>query len=325
MIAACADGDETPLSGNLKKDAAWFLMLAGRIPDTARNFSVRADIASRDFDINEDVLSSLRSAGLPTVRRNGISFYDRNDLKNAALYFNPRSRQRQVLSWWVRALERSVGDSASYRVSYVIGCAGGGHQGSCKYSFLVKDGRRQVVTGSDAEPAERAVMIFTLQRDWPELPAEAAEIIDEVSNIRFLWIPPSLREDSEFVLAHGIGPCESISRIIVAKALARGLRARLSRGLVLTPPVAANHFWAEFQVDGRWVPVDPMMIDLMLALDLLAPKRWSRYKSFGGILGRLGAGERPLAPLALHNGVAARPRLMVRRVGAVTVDHSTAT
>jgi hypothetical protein len=319
MPAVSADGNEKSFSGNLMGGAAWFSMLLARIPNTARKFSVGDDIALRVFGLGEHILSPLRSAGLPSIQRNGARCYDKNDLKSAALYFSTRSGQRQMLGWWARELDRPLGDAASYRVSYVIGCADGGHPGPCEFSFLTGGRQREVVIGEDAKPAERAVMTFTLRREWPDLPTEVAEVIDEVSRIRFLWIPRSLRQDDEFVLTQEIGPCESISRIIVAKARARGLRARFSRGLALTPPVGANHYWAELLIDGRWVPVDPTMIEVMLALGLLAPERWSRYKSFGGIMVRLAAGE---CPLALHNGVRARPRLLVRRVGVGAAVHA---
>lgn len=318
-MSAVSTDDEKSFSENLIDRAAWFSTLLTRIPNTSRKFSVSGDMALRAFDVGENILSPLRSVGLPSVSRNGAWFYDENDLKSVALYFNSRSRQRQVLGWWVRELQRPLGSTASYRASYVIGCAGGGHPGPCEFSLLTRGSEREVVVGNDVEPTERAVMVFTLGRDWPDLSAEVAAVIDEVSSIRFLWIPRSLREDDEFVLAQGIGPCESTSRIIVAKARARGLQARFSRGLALTPPVGAVRYWAEFLIDGRWVPVDPTLIEVMLALGILPPEGWSRYKSFGGILGRLAASR---SPLALHNGVVVRPRLMVRRINTGAAVHA---
>lgn len=319
MSAVSIDGGEWSLSENLTDGAAWFSALLARIPNTARDFSVNSDMASRIFDVSEDILSPLRSAGMPSVSRNGTRFYDENDLKSAALYFSPRSGQRQVLGWWVRELERPGGGAVSFRVSYVIGCTGGRHPGPCEFSLLTRDPERKVVVTDNVEPTERAVMHFTLMREWPDLPAEAAAVIDEVSRISFIWIPRSLREDDEFVLSQGIGPCESISRILVAKARARGLPVRFSRGLALTPPVGAVRYWAEFLADGRWVPVDPALINVMLALRLLAPERWNRYKSFGAIMARLTSSK---SALALHNGFPAPPRLMVRRVSPRAPDHA---
>ena len=62
------------------------------------------------------------------------------------------------------------------------------------------------------------------------------------------------------VLAQKIGDCTEHTWLLVALARASGIPARPVYGLMYidgTQPTFGYHAWAELEVDGRWLPVDP--------------------------------------------------------------------
>lgn len=291
------------------------LRLIARVPDRYRQFVVDADRAQDDFGMPSDLLSALRSAGLPCVYDKGTWLFDEYDVRNAALHLDPSSRQRKILNWWVRELGRPSGELVCYSMAYAVDCAGPGHDGPCEFRLLMPDGRRVKLFSDGGNSNELARATFRLPRVWPEFPERLAELVDEIRDLRFIWLPSILRDDIDFVAAHRIGPCLSVARLICHTALRRGFRARLSFGRVLTPPISITHFWTEVLIDETWVPVDPLMTSEMLRWGLLDPQRWDCYRSLGGIFGRLAGRWRPLIA---HNGRVIEPRLRVSRAGATT-------
>ena len=63
------------------------------------------------------------------------------------------------------------------------------------------------------------------------------------------------------VLATGVGDCSEKSLLFIALARAAGVPARRIVGLAFTyadrEPAFGYHAWAEVELDGHWVPVDP--------------------------------------------------------------------
>jgi hypothetical protein len=294
-------------------EAALLIGKLSKIPDAERRFTVRAERAWADYQVGGDLLGALRTGGLPARLGADGWRYDPTDLLNVALHLVSGSRQRKVLAWWTRELGRPYGETVRYRMDYLLGCPEPEHSGACHYSLLEVGGHRAEVERRDRGTAPRHSVEFRLQRRCPALPDPLRELIDEISGIRFLRLPDPLRWDVEFISATGVGDCCGVATLLVTAARARGFTARTCFGRSLTPPFSSAHYWAEVRVDDAWVPLDPVLIDALLAWRLCDPGTWTRYDSLGAILGRL-AGTRQ--PLALHNGRPVEPALPTWRVPA---------
>ncbi|GAA4838567.1 transglutaminase domain-containing protein [Kitasatospora terrestris] len=265
-----------------------------RVPDRARQFEVSATAAVSEFRIVPALLEQLRRFGLPSRRVGGDELFDRYDLLNVALNLDIGSAQRKVLSWWARELDRPYGDFHTYELEYIASCPDPRHPGTCDYRVLRPDRPRLSATRSAPDPSTLHRESFTLPRIWPDLPPAVQELIEGFSRLSYLRLPHPLCWDVEFILASGIGDCAGMSRILVDEGRKRGLAARFSFGKSLTPPFASTHYWAEFMVDGIWVPVDPLLNGAMIGWGLLNASRWTVFSSLGGIMARLARGERDL-------------------------------
>jgi transglutaminase-like putative cysteine protease len=65
----------------------------------------------------------------------------------------------------------------------------------------------------------------------------------------------------------------------------------------VTVPYSTQHCWAEFLVDRRWVPIDPLTLR---ALRLLGLTDWPPHRSTGAIVWRL---TDRFTKLVSHGGV----------------------
>ncbi|MFB7667286.1 transglutaminase domain-containing protein [Kitasatospora sp. NPDC056138] len=279
-----------------------------KIPDSSRSFRVSEPAADAEFRIGRDLQAALRVVGLPCRRTGEGVHFDGTDLLNVALHLDIGSRQRRVLDWWARELCRPYGDLHSYQVDYVASCPGPHRCKDCEFSLLRPSRSRLRVQRSLTEPTVVHTELFMLARVWPQFPAKLLELIDDFSWIKYLRLPDPLCWDTEFILKRGVGDCSGFGRILAAEGRARGLESRFCYGRSLTPPFSAAHYWAEFRIDGVWVPVDPLLIDALVEWRILDPALWGRNSSLGAIMGRLANRFRPLA---LHNGGPAPIRLRV--------------
>lgn len=296
-------------------DAFALLDKLRRVPDEHRGFELPAARAISEYEVPADVLHTLREAGLPARRVDGMWRYDHTDVLNIVMQLDVGSRRRMVLGWWIRELNRPHGDIVTYQLDVVPSCPDPEHEGPCRYSVVTPDGPRIEVSGPPRPDRPVHSLRFDLPRQWPELPEPVRELLDEMADITFLRLPPSLRWDPDFPRATGLGDCPATALILVERAARRGIRARMSAGRTLTPPFSAVHYWAEVSVDDQWVPVDPVLITAMRNWGLCDPRQWTRYRTLGGILARFG--DR-LEPMVLHDGAEIPCRLMSYRATSAT-------
>lgn len=279
----------TPWLDRRALDALLPLIL--QVPDAHRRFEVDAATAAAEYQIDGPGIDTLVAAGLPSASGADGPLFDATDLRNVTTHLDPRSRGRKVLSWWFRELERPGAD-ARYRMDYVARCPDPGHDEPCRYRLAVPEDDWHETHAPAAGGVLHSVT-FDRPRTWPELPAALLDLLAETRHIRFLWLPETLREASDFVRDTGIGDCIGVAHLLVEEAGSRGLTARFSYGRSLTPPISASHSWAEFLVDGYWVPVDPVLLDVLRQWGVAGPQ-WHRNRSLGAILGRVGAERRDL-------------------------------
>ncbi len=282
-----------------------------RIPDHERQYTVTAPQALVDYQVPAGLLDVLRGEGLPAEQAPDGWRYDLADLLNVALHLDIGSRHRRAFLWWIRELGRPYGDTVRYRLDYLPGCPDPEHPGPCRYSLLGYGGERVEVTGVPGSAAPLYSLQFRLDRRPSTLPARLRRLVDEVAGIQFVRLHDPLRWDTDFIRATGMGDCCGVAVLMVDEANRRGIPARMSAGRSLTPPFSTGHFWAEFQVGQRWVALDPVLITALREWGIADPATWTRYDSFGGIMGRLGDRR---TPLALHDGTEIEPKLATARI-----------
>jgi hypothetical protein len=255
-----------------------------RVPDRLRRFAVPARVARTYHRIDAELLDRLVRLGLPHAGDGPGRRFDDYDLGNAALELGLPSVRRRAMRAWGSALDRGGGRRA---VHYVPGCPAPGHPGLCPFDLLVPGGERIRRTGpGDGVTAVHSIAL-TLPGEWPALPPPLRDLLASVPSLRFFLLPEALRWDLGFVRATGLGDCGSVAKLLVTEGRRRRLPVRFAFGLLVAKPYSTPHCWAELAVDGRWVPVDPLLVDTLRRLGAL-PEEWTPDRSVGGLVARLG-------------------------------------
>lgn len=285
-----------------------------QIPVEVRTFSVPAEQARIRYGIGGELLETMTRHGLPCVtdgQRGGRRF-DPDDLHNLSIELRLRSPWAAAMRRWPRALEQEpASGEVVYRMDYVPACAAPKAHDRCRFTVLMPGGKRAVRTHDGQAPRVVATAEFRLRTRWPAFPPAVCELIDQVRDIRLMRLPFALRGDTAFIRRSGMSDCRTMAEFLVQQGTRRGLPARCSYGLIVASPFATRHHWSEFQIEGLWVPVDPLLVAAMVRWGLLDGRRRTPYGSPGALLGRL-AGRRQ--PLALDGEVETEVSLPVRRV-----------
>jgi hypothetical protein len=270
-----------------------------RIPDRARDFALSAGEAHRRYSVSPALLNLLHERGLPAA---GGARYDEMDVRNVAMHLAASPGDRAMRRFWGTGLQ-PLPDRGPRRFEIVfhVRCPEAGHPGACQYRVHLphdRSGDRLVEPAVEELARERVA----IDSDWPELPPEVCELLDELRGVEFMRLPKALRYDLDFVRRAALSDCYGTTAVLVAEGRRRGLTMRSSFGLFVVPPFSTQHNWAEVLVDGRWVPVDPVFITSMLRWGVLEPGSWHPARSPGAIMCRLT--DRKVA-VARHNGTPA--------------------
>jgi hypothetical protein len=263
--------------------AGQVVSLLRQIPVWARRFSVTPDEALAGYRISGDLLREFAELGLPHVMDGDVPLFDGYDLTNLALYLRLRSPQRAAMRYWANVLTRPAGERREYQLDYLAACPVPGHLGECEFLCCLPGCGETVVRrrGEGTGPLTSVVVI--LHNDWPPLPPPLAAAIEEIAHIRFFRLPDAVKTDLGFMFTAQIGDCLGIARYLAAEGARRGLQTRAVFGLIVAPPYATPHFWAEVAMDGRWVPADPGLIQGMVDWGAL-PRGWPPDRSPGAFL-----------------------------------------
>ncbi len=258
-----------------------------RIPAEARVFDTTASAARRRYGISPDVLGSLSDHGFPVSYEDGQARYEESDLVNLSLQLKRGSIYRTLTRYWPRALAKlDDAERVGYQLGYVAECPGDG-QGTCCFRLLTPD-RGYVDLRRTPQDSGRlySTEIF-LPSVWPELPRTACALVESVGDLELFWLPQALRTDVDFMRHSCLANCRGVSQILLAEGAKRGIPVRLAWGLLMPPPFAMTHQWAEIDVDGQPIPIDPLVINAMLRWNVLDARRWTPGRSLGGVLCRL--------------------------------------
>jgi hypothetical protein len=280
-----------------------------RVPDEVRRFAVPAADARSRHRIDADLLDELLAAGLPSAGTGADRLFDDYDLGNSALHLGLLSVQRMALRSWANALRRNDGrEHIRARVGLVPRCPVPGHRGACEFRLLRPGGARSVRVGDGTGTDALDTLDVELSGRWPELPPAVRALVGEIADVAFFLLPEVIRWDTGFLLANRIADCGGVARYLVDEGTRRGLRARFSFGLLVTVPYSTPHCWAEFEVDGRWTPVDPLLLGMLGRLGLTEQPQ---VHSTGAVVSRL-TGR--FTKLASHAGVFAPLSLPTEQV-----------
>lgn len=265
-----------------------------RIPDHRREFTLDEEAVWDLYRMPGEVLALLYDHGLPN--RHGRA--DRTDLYNVTMCLGVSAPAVAARRLWAAGLRRDTAGPDRYEIRYQVSCPKPGHDGDCRYWFLLPDAGEVTRAGRERGPVAESVEV-SVEVDWPELPEQARSWLDVTAGIDFTLLPDGLCEDVAFIRETGLGDCRGVSRLLVEEGVRRGLPVRGATGLLLAVPYATRHNWAEIRVGRRWVPVDPVLIDAMIGWGLLDSPRWHRYRSAGAIFCRVALTEQLFVT---HNG-----------------------
>lgn len=269
-----------------------------QVPDEVRRFAITAAAARSRHRVDAELLDELVIAGLPYVGSGERRLFDDYDVSNAALHLGLMSVQRMALRSWASGLRRNDGQELiRARVGLAPRCPFPGHAGDCTFEVLQPGGGRRVRTGSGNGTDVLDTLEAELPGTWPDLPGPVRDLVAEVADLDFFLLPEVIRWDPEFMLSTRIADCGGVSRWLVDESDRRGLPARFSFGLLVILPYSTPHCWAEFLVDGRWVPVDPLLLGALRSLGL---SDWPTLRSTGAVVHRL---TDRFTKLVSHTGV----------------------
>ncbi len=261
-----------------------------QVPDELRRFRVTAQLARRQHQIRPDLLDLLVAEGLPCVGAGGERLFDDYDIGNVALHLGLLSTRRMAMRTWATALRRA-GEAGAVvrRVTFRPSCPAPGHPPPCHFDILAPDDLRirRVGPGDGDGDGEPHTIEARLPARWPDVGPAVREVIDELREADFFLLPEAVRWDLDFLRRTGLTDCGGASRLLVEEGRRRGLAARFSFGLLVAKPYSTPHCWAEFRVDGIWVPVDPLMVNAMVRWGSLQPEPWPPHRSPGALFVRL--------------------------------------
>jgi hypothetical protein len=275
------------------------LRLVHEVPTHMRRFTVTRRVAKAQHGIRPELMDVLVAEGLPHVGRGEDTLFDEYDVGNLALHLGLTSVRRMTMRSWTNSLRtNSERPRTVVRVAVSPRCPVPPHDGPCRYDLLREEGKLESLTAEDGKPLGHYEI--ELAGQWPELPREVRELAEEIADLEFFLLPEAIRWDREFMVRTRLADCGTVADWLVHEGQRRGLPVRFAFGLLVVKPYPTPHCWAEFLVDGTWVPYDPLLLKAMRTWTGLDPVAWHEHRSIGPILHRL-CGH--FTKVAAHDGV----------------------
>ncbi|QMU67203.1 transglutaminase domain-containing protein [Streptacidiphilus sp. P02-A3a] len=269
------------------------------IPDRARRFSISTREANRRFGMPLALLEALVTDGGPSRRRRDEVYFDRHDLFNVSLHLGVGSMARVAQRTWAAAFRNALLATSGHDLEYQATCPIPGHGQACSWTLALPGHASDDVRLHTDEGSLKYGVKVPACGELPPAPELIADLLEEVGSLELMRIPPSLQGDAAFITMTGMTDCLGAAALLADRARERGLRSRQSFGLMLAPPFANVHHWAEIEVDGVWVPFDPVMVNAMLRWRLVDPEYWHVGRSVGPLVARVADAY---VPLVRHEG-----------------------
>lgn len=275
-----------------------------RIPDRYRQFTEPAARAQRYYRIPAETLTLLLDLGLPHGGDESGPTFDTNDLKSVSMALRVRSPQRNALKSMAEAL--IAGETPGHierTVSLQAHCPHPGHEGLCRFALAPEVG----ASPDTADTARVDARHFEIEVRVPGggarfvrfTPAEA-QLVAEVSELRFHRIPYVLNLDLGFLAETGLADCRLATRFLARRGRELGVEIREATGLFLSRPFSPRHYWVQLRRGDNWVTADPFFLTALARWELLDPTAWPAHRSPRGAFWQVDI--YPDAPLVTHLG-----------------------
>lgn len=288
-----------------------------RVPDRHRTFGKDAAFAHGTWAIGPELLEELLDHGLPHRGEGGARRFERTDLHNVSTYLNLPSPYFEALGRRVRALTEAsrAGRGHTHDLEITASCPDPGHPGACDFTTVPA-----LATGTDwvpvTDPAsgndsgslrESAPGVFAARCQLPSdthvFDDERTELLSRVADWELYVLPDGIIEDEAFSRDTRLANCLIPTRMLLREAAERGLPARHGAGLLVAPPFTTLHHWIEFDLDGTWVPADPVLLGAFARWGMTDPGEWPWNRSVAGaVLPLLTWPPEVFFPLVLHRG-----------------------
>jgi Transglutaminase-like superfamily len=261
------------------------------LPDRCRDFSVGARRAEREFGIDAGTMRELLAAGMPYADIDGDPRLCAADLHYVAVRLGCATAYLQAMRWWAAALTQSARWGA---LDVVVRCV--------TYAAVGTEVDLRGPSGSlrSRIAADRVagILRFTTAGAWPSPEPSIAGLLADIAALDFRWIADSAEDPVGIARRTGLADCASAARLLVEECHARDIEARTAYGLLLSSPYSTPHNWAEIDIDGQWVPFDPLLLALLSRHAGIDGAVWPPTRSPGGVLLRLAEHPQPIATAA---------------------------
>jgi transglutaminase superfamily protein len=267
---------------------AWIERLR-RVPAAARTFDVGAADAERIYGLDGPLLDALDAAGIPRAQRADGRRYAEVDLHYLGLRLGTARTHLRAMSVWTRALARAeTAPATAVEIRYVMPP---GAQLPDAVGVRLPGGATRVVAPHGSSLATAGA---TLRGDWLTVGPAVRELLEELADLELCLLPFALRGDTALVRRTRLSDCMTAAQIVIEECRARGIEARFAHGLLVAPPFASAHSWAEVRVEDAWTPVDPVIVEALKRFAGLDADAWPCSRSPGALFVRVCDERRPL-------------------------------
>ena len=254
------------------------------VPREARTYE-QSEREAAAFGLGAGTLQVLNDEGL-TAQDAGGRLYSASDLHFLGLRLGSPFYLR---SW--QAMARSFSTlQAAEQTELSVQYVGWPGEGKAPAIARSPDGSRVEVEAVSGKPAHEVRTVVRRRSSVP-LPPELRDVGDEIAGYDLYPLPPSLKDDLDFVRRTGICDCFASARLLVETATARGLAARPSWGLLLTLPFSSPHAWAELLVGGAWEAYDPLLLSTLTRFGGLDEAQWPATRNITTMVERFDASQ----------------------------------
>ncbi|WP_217213927.1 transglutaminase domain-containing protein [Streptomyces sp. AC550_RSS872] len=287
-----------------------------RIPSAYRQFSVGADIAHKQYGVNEELLEELLDLGLPHTGSSTKITFDPLDLENLSIDLRLPTVYWRSNRWWSKYLGEVKQSAGGLELRFTATCPQPGHEGDCAFTLIPRP------EGASLTPPQRHgdSAVFCIRVDSPvgfhDFGNSIDPVIAEARTLEFHKFRKDLSYDTGFVRETRLANCLSAAFYLVEVACNNGLVARPAAGLLMAPPLSAWHAWIEFPIDGSWTAADPFFLNTLQCWGVIDPVEWPLSVSPGPAFFHLDATDSLNSPLVLHGNIPADCSMTVSRQGS---------
>jgi hypothetical protein len=276
-------------TGEVAAEVSRAIRRLGQIPADARRYTTGIRAAEKQFGLTEADLQRLVEAGLPHGGDADAPLFDTSDLRYLGIRLGTARAYLAQFSFMRRSLERfAAREATQLDVQYIPHLPDGGER--VIELFLPGRGRTRVEVAPSQVAAEITV---TVESAYPAAPPEVVQAAGHTGALELYALPDILRGDARFARRAGLSECFTAAHVTAWCCSELDLPVRLAEGLLVSIPWSKPHHWCEVLVEGRWCPLDPLMVRALRAHASLDARDWPSHR-FLPMVARFGEGALPL-------------------------------